>query len=322
MDKVRIGFIGVGGMAEHHIKTLKKIDNAELTAVHDLNMERAKQIADTYGAETFASSDELLNSGKVDALFVCTPPFARGEIEEQIAAKGIHLLAEKPVGLDLETAQRNSRAIQKSGIINSSGYCLRYLENVQKAKKYLEGKQIDMVLTYRLGGLPGVKWWREMDKSGGQNVEQSTHQIDLVRYLAGDFDLIQSIYAQRQIHKTHPDATIPDVGAVSFSLRSGAVGTFVNSCISTQGRGDVEIFGSGFYLAIKGSTLVINDAEQKLTEKCETDMYLEQDRAFVEAVRTGRQELVLCGFEEAVTTLHTTLAFNESAEKQTPVKMG
>lgn len=320
MNKVKIGFIGVGGMAEHHIKTLQKLEHAELTAVFDINTERAKQISDTYGPEVFASEQQMLDSGKVDAIFLCTPPFARGTIEEQIAAKGIHLLSEKPVGLDMETAKRIGKAINASGIINSSGYCLRYLDNVQKAKAYLADKQVNMVLSYRIGGLPPAKWWAQLDKSGGQIIEQATHQIDLIRYLAGDFDQFQSFYAQRTIQNINPDATIPDVGVVAFTMRSGAVGSFVNTCMSSHfGRGDVEFIGPDYYLAIKGSSITINDAEQKLSEKCDTDFYLEQDRAFIEAIRTGRQELVLGSFADAVDTLEATISFGEINYKKPSV---
>lgn len=320
MDKVRIGFIGVGGMAEAHMQSLQKLEHVELTAVYDINAERARQVGEAYGAEIYDSEQQLLDSGNIDALFICTPPFTRGSIEEQAALKGIHLLAEKPVGLDIETARRISKTIENAGIINSSGYCLRYLETVQKAKAYLADKQVNMVLAHRIGGLPPTKWFAQQDKSGGQMVEQSTHQVDLVRYLAGEFDLVQSIYAQRSIRDIDPDATIPDVGVVSFTLHSGAVGSFANSCVAHRyGRGDIEVYGPDYYLAIDGHKLTIIDAERNVTEECGTDFYMEQNRAFVEAVRTGRQELVLGSYAEAVATLAVTLAFNESAEKQSSI---
>jgi predicted dehydrogenase len=271
----------------------------------------------------FPSSDALLNSGKVDALFICTPPFARGELEEKAAAKGIHLFAEKPVGLDLEVARRNARVIEQAGIINSSGYCLRYLESVQRAKAYLADKQINMVLTYRLGGLPGVKWWRELDKSGGQNTEQSTHQVDTVRYIAGDFAQVQALYKQRHIQTVYPDATISDVGIVTFTMESGAIGSLVNSCVSPQfGKGDIDFIGADFYVSIRGTSLVINDANQKLNEKYDTQMTLDQDRAFIQAILTGNQQLVLCSYAEAVKTLQATLAFQESADAGIPIAIG
>jgi len=323
LDKVRIGFIGVGGMAEHHMNTLQNIETAVLAAVYDINGERAKQIGDKFGAEVFASEMALLDSGKVDALYVCTPPFTRGDTETMAAERGIHLLSEKPVGLDMDTVNRIGRKISEAGIINSSGYCLRYLDNVQKAKAYLTNKPINMVVAYRIGGLPPTKWFAQMDQSGGQMVEQSTHQVDLVRYLVGEFDQVQAVYAQRSIRNIDPDATIPDVGVVSFRLKSGAVGSFVNSCVSDyHGRGDIEIYGPDFYLSIDGHSLTIRDAHQNITETCTTDFYAAQNSAFVEAIRSGRQELVLGSYAEAAATLAATLAFNEAAEKQGVVAVG
>lgn len=320
MKKVRIGFIGVGGMAEHHMRTLRKLEEAEITAVYDIDTARAQQIAKTYGAVSYPSFERLIDSGQVDALFICTPPFAREGMEETAARKGIHLLVEKPVGLDAGEARRKERIIRESGIIHSSGYCLRYLDTVQKAKRYLAGKQIDMVLAYRIGGLPGAGWWRMMEKSGGQLVEQSTHQVDLVRYVAGEFKEVRAEYEQRCIRRIYPEATAYDVGIVSFALRSGALGTISNTCLSRHfGRGDVEFFGHDFYVSISGKTLRIIDDEQNVTESSDIDFYLEQDRAFVEAVRTGRQELVLGDYSEAVATLEVTLAANDSAAERRTV---
>ncbi|MEC0232708.1 Gfo/Idh/MocA family protein [Paenibacillus alba] len=314
MDKVRIGFIGVGGIAEYHLKTLQQIEDAVITAVCDMNGDRAKEIAETFGAETYETVEGLLDAGVIDALYICTPPFAREGIEEAAAARGIHLLSEKPIGLEMEAVRRKEQIIRESGIIHSSGYCLRYLDTVQKAKQYLADKQIDMVLAYRIGGMPEVSWWRKMDLSGGQLVEQSTHQVDLIRYLAGEFDYVQANYEQRHIQRLHPEATVYDVGIVSFGLRSGALGTISNTSLSRHmGRGDVEFFGRDFYVSISGLTLRIIDDNQDVTLTSEMDFYLEQNRAFVAAVKSGRQDLVLGDFSEAAATLEATLAANESA---------
>ncbi|MGI2298045.1 Gfo/Idh/MocA family protein [Paenibacillus sp. GXUN7292] len=322
MEKVRIGFIGVGGMAEHHMNTLKDLETAELTAVYDLNEERAKQIGEKFGAEVFASEQALMDSGKVDALYVCTPPFTRGSTEIAAAQRGIHLLSEKPIGLDMDTVNRISKAIDEAGIINSSGYCLRYLESVQKAKAYLAGKRINMVIGYRIGGLPPTKWFAQQDKSGGQNVEQSTHQIDLIRYLLGEFDQVQSFYAQRSIRDIDADATIDDVGAVAFTLQNGAVGSFINTCVSNyKNHGEIEVYGPDFYLELNIHSLTIRDKNQNITDTCSTDFYVAQNHAFVEAVRTGKQELVLGSYAEAAATLALTLAFNESAERNSGVAL-
>ncbi|MBD2864402.1 Gfo/Idh/MocA family protein [Paenibacillus oceani] len=315
MNKVRVGFIGVGGMAEGHIQTLQSIEQAELTCVYDVNAERANQVGARYGAKVYDSADALLDSGLLDALFLCTPPFARGDLEERAAARGIHLFAEKPVDLSVEAARRKSKAIRESGIIHSSGYCLRYMDTVQKAKSYLAGKPVHMVMAYRIGSLPAATWWHRIDKPGGQLVEQGTHQVDLIRYIVGEFREMNAMGTQRLIRTIRPDATIPDVGVVSFDMESGAIGSIATSCISNRmGRGDVEVFGTDFYLSINGYSLKIVDENGAVEEKSQMNVVLEQDRAFVEAIRTGRQSLVLCGYDDAIETLRVTVAANESME--------
>ncbi|WP_167859092.1 Gfo/Idh/MocA family protein [Paenibacillus cymbidii] len=317
MEQVRVGIIGVGGMAEHHMKTLRQVERAQITAVCDINRERARHIAATYETTAFESAEELLDSGAVDAVYVCTPPFARNGIEAGVARRGIHLLSEKPVGLNMDEVRATAAAIKQAGIINSSGYCLRYLDTVQKAKAYLVDKQIGMVLGYRIGGLPGAEWWRKMELSGGQLVEMSTHQVDQIRYVAGEFASIHAIHEQRNIRNQYPEADVYDVGVLSFTLQSGAAGNFCNTSLSRHfGRADVEVFGHDFYLALNGNgtTLRIVDDEQDITVKSKYDFYLEQSRAFVEAVRTGNQQLILCDYNEAVSTLEVTLAANEAAK--------
>ncbi|BBI35629.1 Gfo/Idh/MocA family protein [Cohnella abietis] len=312
---VNIGFVGVGEMAEHHIKKIQNISHAKVTSIYDLNQSRSKEIANKYGALSYESVEQMLDSKQVDALYICTPPFTRdNSIEELAASKGIHLLAEKPLGLELTSVRRREKVILESGIIHSSGYCLRYLDIVQRAKGYLETKQIDLIMARRLGGIPPLTWWNKIELSGGQLVEQSTHQLDLIRYLAGDFQEVHAIHEQRSIHKADPQATAYDVGTVSFVLKSGTVGNITSTCLAKYvGSNTVEFYGEDFYLKIDGMTLHIVDNEQDVTLTSQDDFYLLQAQTFIEAIRQKNQDLVLCSYSEAAVTLEVTLAANESA---------
>lgn len=316
---VRVGFIGVGGIAEHHILTLQKVEHAQLTAVYDIDQIRAGQMAEVYGAKSYESIDHFITSGEVDAVFICSPPFARAGIEEAVAQQGLHLLSEKPIGLHMDEVYEKERIIRESGVINASGYCLRYLDIVSQAKEYLAHKQIDLVLAYRLGDLPGAKWWTILEKSGGQLVEQSTHQLDLIRYLAGEFKEVSATHEQRYIHRIDPGATAYDVGTVSFVLESGAIGNITSSSLAKYvGRSAVEFYGHDFFLSIDGVTLRIVDDNQDVTITSKVDFYYEQNKAFIEAVRTKQQQLILCDYSDAAVTLAVTLAANESAASGKP----
>ena len=77
-----------------------------------------------------------------------------------------------------------------------------------------------------LGGFPGVSWWRKIEESGGQLVKQTTHVVDLARYLMGEITSVTCVAALREMNKTYPDATAPDVMALTVTFESGAIGHF------------------------------------------------------------------------------------------------
>ena len=81
-----------------------------------------------------------------------------------------------------------------------------------------------------------------MSKSGGQIVEQTTHQIDLIRYLCGEITEVQANYALRFSYENE-GFDIPDVMASTFKFASGAVGVLTSSCamINGGGKGELEI---------------------------------------------------------------------------------
>lgn len=320
---VKVGFIGAGTIAELHLKALAQVEQAQISAIFDVNSQRAQQAAEQFGAQSYESAEALLDSGKVDAVFICTPPFARDGLEEAAVARGIHLLAEKPVGLQLEQAKRKEQIILDSGLIHSSGYCLRYLDVVQQAKEYLQDKQVDLVLAYRVGSAPPLSWWSKLELSGGQLVEQSTHQLDLIRYLAGEFKAVHATHALRSsMLKLDPEATAYDVGTVAFELQSGAIGNITSTSVSKfVGRGEIELFGDGFYVSLNGATLRIVDDSQDITVKSREQYYFKQDKAFIEAIRLNDQSLVLGSYSDAVATLAVTLAANESAASRTRVEI-
>lgn len=76
---LRIGFIGVGGIAQHHMNQLKEIPEAEIVVVYDVNREAAEKKAEALGAKVADSAEQVLDKQSIDAVFICTPQFARGD---------------------------------------------------------------------------------------------------------------------------------------------------------------------------------------------------------------------------------------------------
>ena len=320
MSKVKIGFVGVGGIAGVHLENVSKIDHAEIVAVCDIVEENAKKKGLEFNATAYTDLDAMLENEALDAVFVCVPPFAHGEIEEKIVKRGIHLLVEKPLGLDLETVQKKAKAIKESGVICGVGYCLRYLDTVAKAKDYLRDKTIAMVRGHYITSFVPTPWYREINKSGGQLVEQSTHTLDLMRYLAGDID---QVYANMrlQVLSDIPNIDIPDVTSVNVTFESGAVGHLDSSIIQFDHRSGIEILGKDFRVVIDGTNLTIAEKDYSNTYQSKVDFYLEQDRRFIEAVMKGDAQLLLSSYEDGVKTLAATLAANKSNEVGLPITL-
>lgn len=320
MTKIRVGFIGAGGIGEIHLQAVTKDEQAQIVSICDISLEQAQKQAKHYHASSYTDYEEMLEKEELDAVFLCVPPFVHHEMEEKIVARGIHLLVEKPVELNIARAMRKRDHIHQAGVIHASGYCLRYLDIVQKAKEFLQGKKIAMVRGHYLTGFVPTPWYRRLEKSGGQLVEQATHTLDLMTYLGGDIKKLQARMAlQVMNHIDHID--IPDVTAVQFTFKNGAIGQMASTFTQSDHRMGVEVLGKDFRLEINGRTLIINEKGKKRTFESRTNMYEEQDRLFIEAVKTKNQQLILSSYDDGVNTLIASLAANKANENDKTVDL-
>lgn len=317
LDRVRVGFVGTGGIAGHHLKQLKEMPEVEIVALCDVVSERALARAQEFGGRAFGDYRRMLDEVELDALYVCVPPFAHAEIELRAAARRIHLFVEKPVSLSLEQALEVRAAIREAGILSCVGYGLRYLPATQAARRYLAGRQVAMVVADRWGGLPGTPWWRVMEQSGGQLVEMTTHQVDLMRYLVGDVVEVHARYAHRAF-ADDPSITVPDVQVATFLFEDGALGVVTTTCALTQGggRSDMDFILRDILLHYTTRDLRVTPESAPQPEEVEPGPSI--DQAFIRAVRTGDPSSILCDYEDGCRTLDVTLTANRSARTGKP----
>jgi predicted dehydrogenase len=324
MSELTVGFIGAGGNARGHMARVAALEGVRIAAVCDLDADRAGAAAQEHGARAYADHRELLDAEALDALYISVPPFAHTDAEIQAAGRGIHLFVEKPVHLSLEAALGICEAIDQAGIITCAGYQLRYLDTTQRLKRWLAGRTIGLMATTRWGGLPGTPWWRVMAESGGQLVEQTTHQIDLLRYLAGEVREVSARYARRTMGDVE-GLDIPDAQVLWMQFASGAVGTCSTSCIAVEGggRGDLEILLKSQRVGWAAGELTSSPPVPELAGPYADTPTI--DDVFIDAVRTGNPRRILSTYLDAVKTLDVTLAANLSAERNgepVPTRLG
>src|SRR5690606_28493348 len=131
---------------------------------------------------------------------------------EAAASKGIHVMIEKPIALDMAKANAMTAAVEKAGVKSQVGFMMRFLDVTEKIKALMSGGQgpgVQYVGRYMCNSLHSP-WWRYKDKSGGQMVEQITHQFDLCRYLMGDAVQVFA-YANNVAHQDVEGYTVEDV---------------------------------------------------------------------------------------------------------------
>jgi predicted dehydrogenase len=314
---VRIGIVGLGEMGTEHMNRLQQIEGAKMVAFCDVNATLAAQVAQQRGGKAYTDFDTMLKKARLDALWVCLPPFVHQGQEIQAAELGIHLYVEKPVALDLETAQKTAAAIRKAGIINSVGYQIRHCKHVAQARRVLRGRRVDFVTGRYLGNLKGTTgWWPIMSKSGGQIVEQATHVVDLMRYLAGEVRDVFASYALREFTNT-PGWDIPDYSVLAIDFASGALGSLHASAAHPGANWEtgVKVTAEDLELECTFDSLRVTRGNETREIRSQDDAILLADQAFVRSVEKGRPSGIRSSYADAVKTLAVTLAANESAER-------
>lgn len=113
---IRWGVVGTGTIANSMAPRIKEAESAELSAVSSRKMETANEFANRHDVpEAFDSWQKMIDSGRVDAVYIATPTSVKEEISLAAAARGVHVLAEKPFA-DLASLKRITAACREKGV--------------------------------------------------------------------------------------------------------------------------------------------------------------------------------------------------------------
>jgi myo-inositol 2-dehydrogenase / D-chiro-inositol 1-dehydrogenase len=310
---LRIGFIGSGGIARHHMKTLADLAEGRMVAFADVAEERARGAATEYSGTAYTDFRQMLDREQLDAVWICLPPFAHPEAELEAAQRRLPFFLEKPIATNMETARQVSRAVTEAGLTTAVGYHWRWYDTTDRARELLSTRTVGMALGYWMGGMPGVGWWRRLDGSGGQFVEQTTHIVDLARYLCGEVTEVYAAFATQALQDV-PDFSVWDVGTVTLKFASGAVGQIANTCLLNQGYTvALHVVTPDLILEHSGSLRVLRGGKAETIRPAVNPTELE-DRTFLQAVQSGDASAIRSPYDDALKTLAVTLAANESAQ--------
>jgi predicted dehydrogenase len=354
---VRTALIGCGKVGGLHAAALTSLPESELVAVVDSNLDRAEKFAARYGGKAFLDVSKMVRETAAEAVFVCTPHPLHAEATVNAIHAGAHVMVEKPMAASVEhcdvmlaTAKKWKR---KLSVMSQR----RFYESVQRMKAAIDTGKIGRPI---LGLFLMFSWrdqayyesdpWRGKwsSEGGGVLVNQSPHQLDLLRWFMGDIEEISGYWA----NLNHPYIEVDDTAVATLKFRNGGLGSIVTSLSQKPGLfTKVHIHGSnGASIGVetdRGATFVagvskiaeppLNDlwtipGEEKLLAQFEaedrarfkaidpvTHYHARQIQEFLQAIRADRDPLVTGEDGRAVVEMFT--AIYESNRTGRPVSL-
>ncbi len=306
MSRLRVGCVGTGFIAARHLAALSGFPDVEIVAVADAAADRVEAVAARHGARAYDSGLALLETEELDAVWLCVPPFAHGDLEDAAIDRGLPVFVEKPLSTELEPAVRIADRVREAGLLTSVGYHWRFLSIVEQAGALVREAPARLVTGAWLDRTPAAPWWSRRSDSGGQLVEQTTHLVDLARLLVGEVETVQAL-ENHVPREAFPTADVPTASAVLLRFRSGAIGTMSSSCLLPRRcRVGLQLVLDGRLLDVSERSLVDHELRVSTDEgeevvRTDEDSVAREDRVFLDALRGGRRT-ALVSYDEALRT--------------------
>lgn len=192
MKRIKFGIIGVGRLGyEHACNLATRIPQAELVAICDGNEAAAKKAADDLGVTAvYTDPKDLCNDPNVEAVAIVTNTASHVEMIRIAMDAGKHVFCEKPLAETVEKCKEAEAIIEAHpDLIFMLGFMRRFDHSYEIAKKKIENGDIGDIILVRCYSqdpraiIEGTLAYAP--KSGGQFIDMSIHDIDLIRWLTG-----------------------------------------------------------------------------------------------------------------------------------------
>lgn len=204
MKKVRVGIIGIQGYGATYFKILKEI-GAEITAICDLNQEKAMELAKEYNVPHVVSDyKELVKLDDVDAVFISTPHFLHHQMTMEALKYRKHIFCEKPLAITYADAKEMTETAREVGVKMSCHYNRRQSLHVKVLQDLMDKNLLGDIYQGNIKWMarytefmfnPDSAWRVSKEKAGGGIlIGRGSHMIDAVWFVLGRPKVI-SVYA-------------------------------------------------------------------------------------------------------------------------------
>jgi predicted dehydrogenase len=335
--KLRIAFIGTGGISRVHLQCLKMREDVEISGLCDINPEALEKRTKEFGGKPFSDFQQMLDEIRPDAVWICTPTGVRYEPLIACKKRDIPVFCEKPVA---RTVEEGEKILDELGDFNSHvqvGYVFRSMPVTGMVKDLIREDKIHSFLSFYCNnsGLSKrlSKWFYDKQISGGALLDQATHNFDLLRYLLGEVEEVQGTWRNPVTQKTE-GYTIEEVIAVNMVFKNGIVGTHVHTCVGDAWRNHILLSGEKrtYWLNLNEGELKVEGESTSGINLWETDntnkkarvfqqgkdksIYHYENVVFLEMVSSQNWSKNPCTYEDGLKSLKCTLACDTAITNQ------
>jgi len=241
--KLRVAFIGAGGIAGTHMRYLDQMDDVEIVAQADISKASMERWAEQYGiADSFTDYAEMLKKVQPDAVSVCTPNGNHAPATIAALKAGAHVMVEKPMAMNAREAQAMISAANKGKRKLVIGFQHRFDPKTQFIKNSIDGGQVGKVVYGRIQALRrrGIPNWgvfgRKDLQGGGPLIDIGVHALEMTHYAMGSpkpvaasgstFTYLgdkKSDVASQWPNWDHKSYTVEDLAVGQIRFENGAV---------------------------------------------------------------------------------------------------
>ncbi len=250
MDKKKVGYAVVGlGIGRAHMDAAASSERAELIAVCDLLESKLDAAKRKYpNVRTYKDFDEMIKSPDIDIVSICLPSAMHADFAVRAMEAGKHVLIEKPIDITVERAKKIEEARIRTGLIAGVVHQNRYNVPMAPIKDAVDSGRLGRLV---LGSF-AVKWYREQSyyennwhgtwemDGGGSLMNQSVHTVDLMQWLMGMPESVNSVMGIYN-HKIETE----DLTVSTLKFPGGAVASFISTTCAYPGIStDIQLYGT------------------------------------------------------------------------------
>ena len=272
---IHVGIIGGGGISDTHARAAQQVEGVKISAFYGANRTKIEELSRKYGGRAFGDFEGFLSHEPLDVAIIGSPSGLHADQGIQCARRGLHVLVEKPIDVNVQKADELIAECKNKGVKLAVCFQDRFAKDSVRLNHLIERGGLGKLILISAR----VKWYRPPEyysnshwrgqlalDGGGALMNQGVHTVDLLLWLFGD---VKRVYAKAltALHNIESEDTL--VATIEFA--NGAIGTLEAATSVFPGYDRrVEITGSERTINFEHDRIVSADLKTSSVLELET----------------------------------------------------